>query len=422
MKRLTDTACSRLTPRSSRFLVHDPDHDGFVLAVYPTGRKTFMHIFTWEGRRVWQTLGRYPSLSLRDARAKWAKNLELLEKDVNPVAALAAERSARLAAPTVNELFELWLERWGKPNKRSWRQDVELYARNIEPHVGSIKAKELTRAQVRDLLDTIMRRVKARKGGRGIQVNRTLALLRSVYNWGFDNDLVEVNPCHRIKPPAPERAKERFLADGEVRTLWQTMDDPEAPVSADTRRALKLILLTAARPGEVCGMTWLEIETDADGTTWWKIPGTRTKNGTTHRIPLSSLAVEVLGESGEGYVFKTPKGNNTREGTTNPTHIDPHALAKVLRRVRKWTPDFPEFTPHDLRRTTATHISQDGTTREVVMAILNHSDKSVTAIYDRAARDPEKRLALEGWARKIQFIMTGTSAAVIPFPRKGGKG
>ncbi|HSL82883.1 MAG TPA: site-specific integrase, partial [Thermoanaerobaculia bacterium] len=208
--------------------------------------------------------------------------------------------------------------------------------------------------------------------------------------------------------------RDRVLSDEEIVLLWTETDRLEGlavsrkhpPVSA---AAFRLILLTAQRPGEVFSMRWQDIEDGA----WWVIPAEVAKNGEANRVPLSRQARKILDQlrpatSAGEYVLPSPykRGSHlTSLKTANDT---------ILRHtgIRPWT-------PHDLRRTAASKMSAEGVSRRVLQAILNHKDRSVTAIYDRYSLDREKREALAAWGRRLEEIIGGGgSSTVVPFPRQ----
>ena len=247
--------------------------------------------------------------------------------------------------------------------------------------------------------------------GRGspIAANRLLAVLRRMFNWALEVDILENTPCYRVRAPGQEHRKERVLTAAEIRTVWKAWEDGGA--TADTRRALQLILVTAQRPGEVTGAHGSEI---SDG--WWTIPGERAKNGQAHRVPLSELAQKLIGKPGKKHLFP---------GKAGPVGVT--ALSRATRRHAKMEPDpiksrgkgiykrhklpvvwgVEPFSPHDLRRTAASHMTGSGISRLVVGRILNHAEPGVTAVYDRHSYDHEKQQALETWGRKLKQIVEG---------------
>ena len=136
-----------------------------------------------------------------------------------------------------------------------------------------------------------------------MSANRTLALISKIFNFGIDQEIVEINPAQRVKPPAKERSRNRVLKEDEIRALWRVLDQ-EDPVVAGT---FKLRLLTAQRGIEVFSMRWSDIDDE-----WWTIPAEVSKNGLPHRVPLSPQVLALLEQLkphtvDSEWVFESPK-------------------------------------------------------------------------------------------------------------------
>jgi integrase len=195
------------------------------------------------------------------------------------------------------------------------------------------------------------------------------------------------------------------LTTDEIRALWLGLEGAKM-MAEGTKLALKLQLVTIQRKAEVVTARWDEIDlTDK----WWTIPPEKAKNKMAHRVPLSPLALELLqaaknltGDS--PWVFPSPQTQR---------HITPEAIDHALRRPGLEALGF-SFTPHDLRRSAASHMTGMGTPRLVVSKILNHMEKHITSVYDRHSYDLEKRQALEAWAHKLKSIVEGTESNVVP--------
>ena len=201
-----------------------------------------------------------------------------------------------------------------------------------------------------------------------------------------------------------EEAFPRALVAGDFGDL---AGGASAPVSA---AAFRLILLTAQRPGEVFRMRWQDIE-DA---VWWIVPAEVAKNGEANRVYLSPQARAILDDlhphtGGSGWVLESPLKPGTHLTTIQT------ANRGILGRteMRPWS-------AHDLRRTAASKMRALGVDRLVVQGILNHKDRSVTAVYDRYSLDPEKQRALCDWGRRVEWITGGEPGAqVVGFRRRG---
>ena len=211
------------------------------------------------------------------------------------------------------------------------------------------------------------------------------------------------------------------MNETEIKALWANLD--AGIISDEIKRALKLILVTAQRPGEVIGMRAAEIDKR-----WWTIPSERAKNGRAHRVYLTNLAVSLIGDTkGKDFLFPCPHKKKIKQ-------IEAHAVGVAVRRNLAWPvtdkngkPLFDadgnpvtenklgieQFTPHDLRRTAATFLAKMGNMDEVIDAVLNHAKQGVIKVYNQYRYDAEKQKALEAWERKLNSIISGTKSNVV---------
>jgi len=153
------------------------------------------------------------------------------------------------------------------------------------------KIKKLTyqrRREGRDVID-LMDEIVAR--GAPVQANRTLAVIRRMFNFAVDRDVIPFSPCHRVKPPSAENSKDRYLTLDEIRLFWNRLDS--VPIQRRTALALKLLLVTLQRSSEVLGAR--KSEFDLENRTWI-ISAERTKNKRAHVVPLSPMAMNIMTE------------------------------------------------------------------------------------------------------------------------------
>jgi integrase len=378
----------------------DANLPGFGVRVSAAGRKSWVVMYRSGGIKRRLTLGTYPAISLAAAREQAADALRAVAHGGDPA---TSKKSAR-EADTFAELSEEYLEGHAKPKKRTWKKDELVIRKDLAPRFGRLKATDVKRRDVIKLLDEI------RERGAPIQANRTLEILRKMYNWAISREIVEHNPCHGIERPSPEHRRERVLTDSEIKAVWQSLGY-ETPRMAGM---FKLRLLTAQRGGEVSRLRWQDIDIDGG---WWTIPPEFSKNGLAHRVPLSTSALEIIEgmreASGDGqWVFPS----RTRTGPCT-------VIWKSVDRIRMHSG--VDFVPHDLRRTAASRMTGDlRINRLVVSKILNHAEPGVTATYDRHSYDKEKRLALDAWAARLEEIIENrpTSSNVVPLATGSDKG
>jgi integrase len=380
----------------------EKNRTGFGVTVFPSGEKSFIYFYTFAGRKRRMTLGKYPECSLKKARTLHREALAILVDKKDPGAEKKKEKIDIRDASTVEGLIEEYIEKWAKPNKRSWKVDLQSLNRDVMPYWGKRKANDISRRDVILLLDGIKDR------GAPVQANRVLSCIKTMFNFAIQRDIVSSNPCIGIKQ-VKEKQCDRVLSEEEIRVLWPALsqhtnqDNPLHTIhmSIETKLALKIQLVTGQRKGEIISAEWDELDLISG---WWTIPAGKAKNNQTHRVPLSSLAIELLAvvkklSKNSRYLFPAKR---------KTTHITDGSVDKAVNRstfdgVRPWT-------PHDLRRTAASHMTSIGIQRLIVSKILNHSEKSVTAIYDQYSYDNEKRSALELWAGKLKEIVYGANS------------
>ena len=351
------------------------------------------------------TIGRYPEISLSAARTAADTLRGKVARGINPVTEKRRDRDDA-GNKTFRALSDRYIEEHAKRFKRSAGADERNLRLHILPKWGKRRYDQIGRSDVIELVEGII------KDGFPVQANRVHALISTIFSFAVDADLVPANPCSRLRKRGIENRKTRVLSDAEIKQLWRRA--VFAPVSRRVGLALRLVLLTGCRAGEVAGISRVELhDLMARDKAAWLLPTQRSKNGRAHLVPLSaeavrtvSSAIELVTDDDE-FIFPSPveKGGP----------ITGHALAVAMRRLtdkvdgaaaKSWKADPP--SPHDLRRTVATRLSQLGTPSEDVAAILNHVRTDVTGKhYDHYQRAAEKRRALNAWASTLQAIVGG---------------
>jgi integrase len=385
-KKLTDARVKALKPRKSRYEVWDGR--GFGVRVAPSGRKSFVFVYHFNGRPRRMTFGHYPATTLADANQALADAIKLLDKNIDPGEVAVAKRKSEREAETFKELVYMWIERWAKRERKRWEEAKMTLEYDAIPALGNRKVRDIKRKDIIRLLDKIMDREAP------TAANRNLQLLRQLFRFAIQRDMIESSPCEAIDYPAKETPRDRVLDEGELRVFLKQL--PEVGLSRTLQLVLLFCLTTGQRRGEVVNARKSEFE---DG--WWTIPGERTKNGRDHRVPLSPLAKTLLKEikerSGDSqWIFPGRK-----DGPLAANYV----TARLWDRIDKF--EMPKFTAHDLRRTAASHMTALGHPQFNVGKVLNHSETSITAVYDRYAYDKEKRAALNAWSRKLNGLMNG---------------
>ena len=407
--KLTDRRVATLRPDPTRRLeVPDDKVPGLALRVTPSGAKTWTLRYRVEGGRRGRlrrlTLGGYPAVSLAKARKAATNALGHVATTHTDPAAM--KQAARLGE-TFGDLAKDYLARHAKRHKRSWREDERILEADLLPAWRSRKVKEITRREVRELVEAIADR------GAPVMANRTLALVRKMLNFAITRDWIDANPAARIPKPGAEQSRERVLSHEEIRLVWQACEAEPPALCA----LMRLRLLTAQRGGELARLRWTDIEGD-----WLILPSTATKNKLAHRVFLAPAAQTILNAlpriEGCDYVF--PSRSGTRP-VGDVKKAGRRIAARVLATLRETdaTIEAFDFRGHDLRRTAATRMADAGISQADIAKVLNHAEGGprATMVYNRYAYDREKRIALETWARTLTAILErkDTAANVVPF-------
>lgn len=429
---LTDLQVNKLRPRSGRFEVSDGK--GLSIRITPEGSKTWVFRYVFgqketlkDGKRIKipiprrMTLGSYPGTSLAEARELHAKALQDVKKGIDPGLKQKEAKAALKAAPTISELID---EFWDMElqSKKSGVETKRLLDKDIIPAWKNRKVADIKRRDIVLLLDAVRKRAP-------ITANRVLGALTRMFNFAAERGIIEDSPCTRIRK-GTEKGRDRVLTDEEIRLLWAALDLDNRQVDMYhlTKLALKMILLTGQRPGEVTGMAWDEIND-----TSWNIPKERMKNAEPQQVPLTYMALEIIEcakpYSNGPYVFISPQGpgfarKRKSQAKVPQEHDAPmtaHALSRAL--VRHWVEigfkeDAERFTPHDLRRTVRTRLASLGVDDVVGEKVLGHKLQGVLSIYNRHSYADEKRKALERWERELKRILgidMDMPGNVIPF-------
>lgn len=392
MRGFTDQGIQKLKPGNSKRTI--TEGGGLYLQISPRGQKTWYHRYESGGRRRWLKLGEYPAMSLKEARQENEKKAKITERGEDP-----AEMDNE--DPTVREFFEAWTEKAVDKRGKPWseahkRNTTYMFKANVLPRIGGMKVRDVRKRDIRALLE----KVEERAPNQALQLYRRMSRL---FNLAAEKDIIEASPMANLPAIGTQGEKDRYLTADEVKTFLAGL--PHADMAPNTAAILEIILRTGQRPSEVCGATETEMQGD-----WWIIPPARTKNGLEHRIFITPKVKALFGSANDHGLFFP----SLRDDTKPVAHT---VLSKAIRRSTQGdektqkdkTPSLTlaPFSPHDLRRTCATHLGEAGFTDDIIGAVLNHKKRSVTGIYNRHAYDKEKRRALLAWERRLDEILTG---------------
>ncbi len=384
-------------PETGRVEYVDDSLPGFGLRITAADVRTFIVRYHWDGKPRRFTIGRTPPLSLADAREIARRVLAETVRGEDPQAKKMAAREKRQKAQTFGALCERFLTEAKRKDNLPLRESTLYNWRNIAraeilPALGKHPPEEITRRQIRAFIEELA-------VGRPYWANRAFELVRRVFSWAVERDLVAASPCVGLRKPGGEHPRDRVLSSAEIRAVWGALDQ------GLFGEVVRLLFYTAARPREILRARWVEIDREDR---IWRLPASRMKNREPHVVPLSTGMMTVLDRLRTAhpeaeYLIPSP----TREGPWVAT-----AMPTARLRERAGV----EFQLRDIRRTVRTRLREMGTSQDVSEAILSHARPRLIRTYDRYEPVPEMRAALEAWSARLEAILSGTTERkVIPF-------
>lgn len=406
-------------PEKGRRNYQDARCHGLVLRVTAAGNKTFALYRRIGGRPETVTIGRFPGMTIEQARREVGKLNGKIAAGGNP----AEERRGLRQEATLGELFGLYLERHAKPRKRTWKDDDSLYRTHLSPWANR-KLSSVSKADVRKLHADIAARsgtkriknaagktVVVKDGGPGA-ANHATRLLRAMFNHAVDWGWNGVNPAHKVKE-VPTIARDRFLTKAEIPRLFTALADEPNETARD---AIVAMLLTGARKANVLSMAWVDVDLD-DKT--WRIGVT--KNGTPQTVAIAPALVELLEQRRAANTALDPEDRSPfvfpGKGAAGHVHNVDGAWARIITRAEI---DDPRGTRlHDLRRTLGSWQAAAGASLAIIGKSLNHKSITATAVYARLDLDPVRASVEAAAANILDAAGLGTSADVVPMKKQG---
>ena len=356
----------------------DDQLPGFGVRIYPSGKKSFVVQYRKPGQRScrFTTLGQYGVLTLDRARKKGRRFLLDVLEGADPL----DDRPS--VDTTVKQFGAIYVEDYSRGAKKTWYDDERRLDKHIVPALGSRLVGDVQRPDVARLHQSISR-------SSPIEANRVLALVSHLFTkaeeWGYV-PAGHPNPARGVQKNK-ERARDRWLREGEVRRLMETVGQESDPY---VQGAILLYLLTGLRKTELLAARWVEVDLSRQEL---RLPDT--KSGRPHVIYLSAEAAQVF--------LMLPRQQDCP--WVFPGRFDSHRkdIKGQWERVRSKA-GLQDVRLHDLRRTVGSWLAQQGTPIQVIGKILNHSHPAVTAVYARLA-DKQSRQAMDVLGEKMGEVL-----------------
>jgi len=344
-----------------RLYVYDTKVRGLELMVTPQGTKSFKVYRKFNNKPIRVTLGKYPEMTIENARREAQKIINELNTGKNP----NNEKKKLRAETTFKELFTLYMERHSKKEKKTWKYDE----RDIPRFLGQWfqrKLSAITKQEIQELHE------KVRSVNGLYQANRLLSRIHGIYNkaieWGWEG----VNPAQGIKK-FKEKSRARFLHPDELPRFFESLD---AEQNDTIRDYIYVSLFTGVRKTNVLEMRWEDIYLDRRE---WLVPDT--KNGEPLRVHLVEQIVDLL----KARLTKYGQGIWVFGGTGATGHLmEPKTgWKRILDRA-----GIKELRLHDLRRTFGSWQAATGANSYMIGHSLGHKSPQSTAVYARLNLDP----------------------------------
>ena len=379
----TKRAIEELGVPNKRIYYRDSQVRGLYLDITPTGVKSFYVRRTSGGRSDRLFIGRFPDISIEQARAKAMS----FHADLSAGHSQAEEKRNRNAELSLSELFDLYLER----HMRKSRKTAEATRHNFDYWFVAWKDRKLS-SITRESVEVFHAQTAKERGK--YTANRAIQLLSAVYNKAILWKLYQFdNPSRGITKFA-EFARERVLREDEIGSFFSSLNEEPKDQFFDF---IMLLILTGQRKSNVLAMRWQDVDLTANT---WSIPGELMKNGQTMTIALTEMESTILKRRLEqkenAFVFPSvgKRGH----------YIEPKRRWKrLLKRA-----EIADFHIHDLRRTLATYMANSGANVALIQSALNHKDLRTTLkVYAKVG----KRAELEARAKAHELMLSSLRSA-----------
>ena len=401
----------------------DTEQTGLGLRVSPTGDRSWQFWYSFERKKRHMVIGRPATLGLAEARELVRSLRAKVAAGIDPAAEVPDDGKPKtftaLAALYIRKRARLYDK--GRGRRRNKADVVRQKVRMLQTYVKLAKVEkgvllgtkapaDITKRDIQMVIDAITERGTLR------QADAVLVMLRTLFRWAYSKDFVAHVPTNGIeKSQTSPVIGERVLSESELIGFLAWIDT--APIAQQTRRVLKLLILTGARTEEMIELPKceLDLENEKDGPLWL-LPAERSKSNKDVTRPLAPMAVKLLREAMDAYpesAYVFP-GENDRRDVPYTDGVARKAISRGLdagklthmvteggKRVAK---PIAHFTPHDFRRTVVTLMAEKLDVDEGLLGrTLGHSLKGITGkVYNKSKLIKQMRNAYERWAAYVE--------------------
>ena len=384
----TDREIQNFKPQEKRYSVKDKLNNGLFIEVKESGVKSWHYRYTFNGKQERLVIGRYPDLSLKDARQVRDESASMVAKGISP----KQEKENKKTGKSEVLLFKTYGECYlvdviAQDRKNTYNMALYLN-KDIYPFIGDIPLNMISTDDVRRVI------WRKKEQGYDASANQVRGLLKRMFDYAVTLGMVTFNPVLAIptRHVFKSKSRDRYLSTTEIKEFYTALLNSR--IYRPRKLGILLSLLTLLRKSELLKAKWEHINFESR---IWLIPETKadSKTGNSREmvVYMSDQIIEILKE------LKTIAGNEPYVfvGRRSGTHISHNAFNESQKNALKLT-DLADFTIHDLRRTASTHLNEQGFNRDAIEKCLNHSAFGVRAIYNKAEYAEEREKMLQKWS------------------------
>lgn len=391
---LSDATLRALKPRDKPYI--ETDGRGLYVEVFPTGGIVWRYRYRLSGKQEKLTLGKYPDLTLKNARLKRDEAGQAVAMGHSPASEKQRVKRGVASKTSVRELGERYLKEVAAKDRKDITMPRRYFERCIVPAIGT---KAICDVTVDDVRNVIWRK---KDEGFDAAAGYLRGLLKRIFDYAITLGLTATNPIAALPMRHVHRAKarDRALTPSEVTVFLRGLF--ESNIRRQFKAALYLVLLTMVRKSELMLAKWEQVDLERGE---WEIPIENSKTGKPHVVYLPTQAVSLFRElrllAGDSELVLPGRSSPLRPFALN-------AMNQALKVAMKGS-DIAAFTIHDLRRTASTLLHEQGWGSDVVEKALNHTIGGVRGVYNRAQYAPQRREMLQSWADYLEgLLMSGS--------------
>ncbi len=387
---LTDTAVRNAKPKAKPYKLHDGD--GLFVLIHPNGSRYWRFKYRFMGKEKLLALGVYPEVSLSEARDRRGQARKVIAAGNDPMQ--TKQEAKRIALLKSENTYEAVAREWHKERKHKWTPGyAESALKRLENHMfPKLGNRPITEIAAPELLSAVK---IVEKSGALDMAQRVMQLTGQIFSYAIATGRADRNPVTDLRGAlkTPVRKHMAHFKADELPEYFQKLDAFSGRLQ--TKLALKFLLLTFVRTGELRGAEWAEINFDKAE---WRIPPERMKMRGMHIVPLSKQAIEVLKElrnhtGNRQYVF--PNQHKPIGCMSENTIL--YALYDMGYRFKA--------TGHGFRATASTILNENGFAPDVIERQLAHVElNKVRAAYNHAQYLPERRKMMQWWANYLDSL------------------